>query len=141
MDAVHTGGLGGTYGGNPIACAAALGSIATFEELDLAAAARRIEAVMRPRLQTIADKTGVIGDIRGRGAMIAVEIVKPGTHEADPVLTNAIAKACHAQGVVVLTAGTYGNVLRFLPPLVMPEHLLDEALTVLEEQFLALTGH
>ena len=141
MDAVHTGGLGGTYGGNPIACAAALGSIATFEELDLAAAARRIEAVMKPRLQTIADKTGVIGDIRGRGAMIAVEIVKPGTHEADPVLTNAIAKACHAQGVVVLTAGTYGNVLRFLPPLVMPEHLLDEALTVLEEQFLALTGH
>jgi len=141
MDAVHAGGLGGTYGGNPVACAAALGTIATFEELDLAAAARRIESVMRPRLQTIADKTGVIGDIRGRGAMIAVEIVKPGTDEPDAALTGAIAKACHAQGVVVLTAGTYGNVLRFLPPLVMPDHLLDEALTVLEEQFLALTGH
>jgi len=140
MDAVHAGGLGGTYGGNPVACAAALGTIATFEELDLAAAARRIESVMRPRLQTIADKTGVIGDIRGRGAMIAVEIVKPGTDEPDAALTGAIAKACHAQGVVVLTAGTYGNVLRFLPPLVMPDHLLDEALTVLEEQFLALTG-
>ena len=83
MDAVHVGGLGGTYGGNPVACAAALGSIATMEELDLPAAARRIEAVMKPRLQTIADKTGVIGDIRGRGAMIAVEIVKPGTDEPD----------------------------------------------------------
>jgi 4-aminobutyrate aminotransferase/(S)-3-amino-2-methylpropionate transaminase len=140
MDAVHVGGLGGTYGGNPVACAAALGAIATFEELDLASAARRIESVMKPRLQTIADKTGVIGDIRGRGAMIAVEIVKPGTDEPDAALTGAIAKACHLQGVVVLTAGTYGNVLRFLPPLTMPDHLLDEALTVLEEQFLALTG-
>jgi len=140
MDAVHAGGLGGTYGGNPVACAAALGSIAAMEELDLPAAARRIESVMKPRLQTIADKTGVIGDIRGRGAMIAVEIVKPGTDEPDAALTGAIAKACHAQGVVVLTAGTYGNVLRFLPPLVMPDHLLDEALTVLEEQFLILTN-
>ncbi len=141
MDAVHAGGLGGTYGGNPVACAAALGSIATMEELDLPAAARRIESVMKPRLQTISDKTGVIGDIRGRGAMIAVEIVKPGTDEPDAELTAKVAKACHAQGVVVLTAGTYGNVLRFLPPLTMPDHLLDEALTVLEEQFLALTGH
>jgi 4-aminobutyrate aminotransferase/(S)-3-amino-2-methylpropionate transaminase len=141
MDAVHAGGLGGTYGGNPVACAAALGAIATFEELDLATAARRIESVMKPRLQTIADKTGVIGDIRGRGAMIAVEIVKPGTDEPDAALTAAVSKACHLQGVVVLTAGTYGNVLRFLPPLTMPDHLLDEALTVLEEQFLGLTGH
>jgi 4-aminobutyrate aminotransferase/(S)-3-amino-2-methylpropionate transaminase len=141
MDAVHAGGLGGTYGGNPIACAAALGANAEMEEHDLNAAARRIESVMKPRLQTIAEKTGVIGDVRGRGAMIAVEIVKPGTDEPDAALTAAIAKACHAQGVVVLTAGTYGNVLRFLPPLVIPDHLLDEALTVIEEQFLAQTGH
>jgi 4-aminobutyrate aminotransferase/(S)-3-amino-2-methylpropionate transaminase len=141
MDAVHAGGLGGTYGGNPVACAAAIGSIATFEELDLVSAARRIESVMVPRLRAIADKTGVIGDVRGRGAMIAVEIVKPGTTEPDSDLTGRIAKACHEQGVVVLTAGTYGNVLRFLPPLTIPDHLLDEALTVLEEQFLALTGH
>ena len=141
MDSVHAGGLGGTYGGNPVACAAALGSLATMEELDLNAAARKVESVMVPRLQTIAEKTGVIGEIRGRGAMIAVEIVKPGTDEPDAELTGKVAKACHAQGVVVLTAGTYGNVLRFLPPLSIPDHLLDEALTVLEEQFLALTGH
>jgi len=141
MDSVHVGGLGGTYGGNPVACAAAIASIATMEELDLPAAARRIEAVMVPRLKAIADKTGVIGDVRGRGAMIAVEIVRPGTDEPDAELTSKVAKGCHAQGVVVLTAGTYGNVLRFLPPLTMPEHLLDEALTVLEGQFLVHTGN
>jgi 4-aminobutyrate aminotransferase/(S)-3-amino-2-methylpropionate transaminase len=131
MDAVHAGGLGGTYGGNPIACAAALASIETMEELDLNAAARDIEATMKPRLQAIAEKTGVIGDVRGRGAMIAVEIVKPGTDEPDAALTAAVAKGCHAQGVVVLTAGTYGNVLRFLPPLTISDELLEDGLDVL----------
>jgi len=140
MDSVHVGGLGGTYGGNPVACAAALGAIATMEELDLIGAAQKIESVMVPRLRALAERTGVIGEVRGRGAMIAVEIVKPGSTTPDAELTSAVAKACHAQGVVVLTAGTYGNVLRFLPPLSMPAHLLDEALTVVEEQLLALTG-
>jgi 4-aminobutyrate aminotransferase/(S)-3-amino-2-methylpropionate transaminase len=135
MDAVHAGGLGGTYGGNPVACAAALGTIATMRELDLPAAARAIEETMLTRLRAIQSRHAAIGDIRGRGAMIAVELVKPGTTEPDAALTGAIAKACHAQGVVVLTAGTYGNVLRFLPPLVIPDHLLDEGLTILEKAF------
>ena len=135
MDAVHTGGLGGTYGGNPIACAAALGAIRTIEELDLIGAAQRIEAVMTPALRAMQEKYPVIGDIRGRGAMIAVELVKPGTLEPDPTTASAVAKACHAEGVLVLTAGTYGNVLRFLPPLVIPEDLLREALTVLDKAF------
>ena len=135
MDAVHVGGLGGTYGGNPVACAAALGSIAEMREGDLNATARRIGEVMVPRLQSLAERTGRIGDVRGRGAMIAVEVVVPGTSEADAASTAAVARACHAAGVVVLTAGTYGNVLRFLPPLSMPEHLLDEALTVIEQAF------
>jgi 4-aminobutyrate aminotransferase/(S)-3-amino-2-methylpropionate transaminase len=139
MDSVHAGGLGGTYGGNPIACAAAVAAISIMEEQDLAGRAREIEAVMIPRLKSIAEKTGVIGDIRGRGAMIAVELVKKGTNTPDAELTGAIAKACHAQGVVVLTAGTYGNVLRFLPPLVMPMHLLEEALDIIEEAFVSLT--
>ncbi len=133
MDAVHTGGLGGTYGGNPIACAAALGAIRTMRELDLAAAARDIETTMMQRLRSMQSRHSVIGDIRGRGAMIAMELVKPGTSDPDPVLAGAIAKACHAQGVVVLTAGTYGNVLRFLPPLVIPQQLLSEGLDVLEQ--------
>ena len=135
MDAIHPGGLGGTYGGNPVSCAAALGSIATMEHLDLASRARHIESIMKPRLNEIAQHTGVIGDVRGRGAMIAVEIVKPETTTADAQLTTSIAKACHAKGLLVLTAGTYGNVLRFLPPLVMPDHLLNEALDILAEEF------
>ncbi len=135
MDSVHVGGLGGTYGGNPIACAAALGAIQTMRESDLCAAARRIESIMLPRLRSMASAHPAIGDVRGRGAMLAVEIVSPGTTEPDPGLTARVAKACHAQGVLVLTAGTYGNVLRFLPPLTIPEHLLDEGLSVLEKAF------
>ena len=138
MDAVHVGGLGGTYGGNPVACAAALGAIEEMRDGDLAARARRIGDLMLPRLAVLAERTGRIGDVRGRGAMIAVEIVMPGTTDADPAATSAVAKACHSAGVVVLTAGTFGNVLRFLPPLSMPEHLLDEALTVIEQAFDAL---
>jgi 4-aminobutyrate aminotransferase/(S)-3-amino-2-methylpropionate transaminase len=135
MDAVHAGGLGGTYGGNPIACAAALAAIETMREEDLAGAARAIEATMLPRLRALQQRTGVIGDVRGRGAMLAVELVRPGTDEPDPELTGRIARACHAQGVVVLTAGTYGNVLRFLPPLVIGQDLLVEALDVLDAAF------
>jgi 4-aminobutyrate aminotransferase / (S)-3-amino-2-methylpropionate transaminase / 5-aminovalerate transaminase len=137
MDAVHPGGLGGTYGGNPVACAAALATIRTMREQDLAEAARGIEATMLPRLRALQERTGVIGDVRGRGAMLAVEIVRPGTTEPDAALTGRIARACHAQGVIVLTAGTFGNVLRFLPPLVIGQDLLTEALDVLDAAFAA----
>jgi 4-aminobutyrate aminotransferase/(S)-3-amino-2-methylpropionate transaminase len=139
MDSVHVGGLGGTYGGNPVACAAALGSIAEMREGDLNGAARRISAQMLPRLTELAESTGRIGDVRGRGAMVAVELVVPGTTDPDPAATAAVARACHAQGVVVLTAGTYGNVLRFLPPLAISEDLLDEALGVIEDAFATLS--
>ena len=132
MDAVHPGGLGGTYGGNPVACAASLGAIATMRELDLNAAARRIESIMVARLRALQDRHPAVGDVRGRGAMVAVELVRPGTLEPDPDLTGRIAKACHAEGVVVLTAGTFGNVLRFLPPLVIGESLLQDAFDVIE---------
>ena len=135
MDSVHAGGLGGTYGGNPIACAAALASIATMKELDLNAKAKEIEALMMPRLVAMKERFSVIGDVRGRGAMIALEMIKPGGLEPNPEVTSAVAKGCHAAGVVVLTAGTYGNVLRFLPALTMPHHLLMEALDEIEKQF------
>jgi 4-aminobutyrate aminotransferase/(S)-3-amino-2-methylpropionate transaminase len=138
MDAAHTGGLGGTYGGNPVACAAALGAIETMRELDLNAKARAIGATMLPRLRAMQEKFDVIGDVRGRGAMVAVELVKPGSKDPNPEATAALAKACHAEGLLVLTAGTYGNVLRFLPPLVMPEHLLNEGLDILESAFATL---
>jgi 4-aminobutyrate aminotransferase/(S)-3-amino-2-methylpropionate transaminase len=133
MDSVHSGGLGGTYGGNPVACAAALGAIATIEQDDLPAKARRIEELMRPRLDALAAKHPEIGDVRGRGAMLAIEIVLPGTLAPDAERTSRISAACHAAGLVTLTCGTYGNVLRFLPPLVTPEHLLLEGLAILEQ--------
>ncbi|MEV8327348.1 4-aminobutyrate--2-oxoglutarate transaminase [Kitasatospora sp. NPDC056731] len=138
MDAAHAGGLGGTYGGNPVACAAALGAIETMKEQDLNGKAQRIGEIMLGRLRAMQEKFDIIGEIRGRGAMIAVELVKPGGKEPNAEATAAIAKACHAEGLVVLTAGTYGNVLRFLPPLVIEEHLLAEGLDILEGAFTAV---
>jgi 4-aminobutyrate aminotransferase / (S)-3-amino-2-methylpropionate transaminase / 5-aminovalerate transaminase len=138
MDAVHVGGLGGTFGGNPVACAAALGAIETMAKEDLPAAARRVGDIMLPRLRKLAEAYPAIGDVRGRGAMIAIELVRPGTLEPDGAAAGAVARACHAAGLLVLTCGTYGNVLRFLPPLVMSEALLTEGLSVLEDAFAAL---
>jgi 4-aminobutyrate aminotransferase / (S)-3-amino-2-methylpropionate transaminase / 5-aminovalerate transaminase len=137
MNAVHGGGLGGTYGGNPVACAAALAAIETMRTEDLCGAARRIESVMRPRLAALADKYDAIGDLRGRGAMLAVELVEPGGKEPNPALTAAVATACHREGLVALTAGTYGNVLRFLPPLVIGDELLHEGLDIIDAAFAA----
>ncbi|WP_027943852.1 4-aminobutyrate--2-oxoglutarate transaminase [Amycolatopsis taiwanensis] len=137
MDAAHTGGLGGTYGGNPLACAAALATIETIEAEGLLERARAIEELMKDRLCRLQEKDDRIGDVRGRGAMLAVELVRPGTTEPDPELARAVAAAAHAQGVIVLTCGTYGNVLRFLPPLAISDELLNDALDVLAEGFRA----
>jgi 4-aminobutyrate aminotransferase / (S)-3-amino-2-methylpropionate transaminase / 5-aminovalerate transaminase len=138
MDAVHPGGLGGTYGGNPVACAAALGAIDTMLKEDLPAKARVIETLMLPRLQKLAEQHPVIGDVRGRGAMLAVELVRPGTIEPDAAAAAKVAKTCHAAGMIVLTCGTYGNVLRFLPPLVIGQALLEEGIGILEDAFAGL---
>lgn len=139
MDAVHLGGLGGTYGGNPVACAAALGAMATIDELGLVARADRIGDVLLGRLGALAQHQPVIGDVRGRGAMVAVEFVQPGTREPAAEIARAVATSCHQQGVVVLTCGTWGNVVRLLPPLVMPDHLLEEGLTVLEQAIVSVS--
>ncbi|WP_406077322.1 4-aminobutyrate--2-oxoglutarate transaminase [Micromonospora sp. NBC_00858] len=135
MDAVHVGGLGGTYGGNPIACAAALATIETMHELDLAGAARRTEAVLTPRLRAIAERDPRIAEVRGRGAMLAVELVQPGTLIPDPASTAAVSAACHAAGLLTLTCGTYGNVLRFLPPLVISDAHLTRGADILDAAF------
>ena len=137
MDAVHGGGLGGTYGGNPVACAAALGAIEAMRAEDLCGAARRIESVMLPRLAALADKYPPVGDVRGRGAMLALELVEPGSKHPNPALVAAISSACHRDGLITLTAGTYANVLRFLPPLVIGDDLLNEGLDILEAAFAA----
>lgn len=135
MDAPHVGGLGGTYGGNPLACAAALAAIETIEAEGLLVRARQIERLMKHRLQRIQEVDSRLGDIRGRGAMIAVELVKAGTSAPDPEFTRAVAAEAHLSGVIVLTCGTYGNVLRFLPPLSISDQLLHDALNVLEHSF------
>jgi 4-aminobutyrate aminotransferase/(S)-3-amino-2-methylpropionate transaminase len=135
MDAPHVGGLGGTYGGNPLACASALAVIETIEQDGLIDRAQAIEKTMKERLTKIQQDDPRIGDLRGRGAMLAVEIVQPGSITPDPIATGKVAAAAHKQGLVVLTCGTFGNVLRFLPPLSMPDHLLQEGLEILDTSF------
>ncbi|GJF08631.1 aspartate aminotransferase family protein [Mycolicibacterium cyprinidarum] len=131
MDAPHVGGLGGTYGGNPLACAAALATIETIEADALVQRAADIESLMKDKLGRIQADDDRIGDVRGRGAMIAVELVKSGTTEPDAELTKKLCAAAHQAGVIVLSCGTFGNVLRFLPPLTISDELLLEGLDVL----------
>lgn len=138
MDSVHASGLGGTYGGNPIACAAALGAMETMEEENLVARAQHIGEILGTSLRAIAAKYPVIGEVRGRGAMQAIELVEPGTKNPNTAAMNAVVKYCQSKGVLVLTAGTYSNVVRFLPPLVITDELLKDALGVLEEAFASL---
>lgn len=130
MDASHAGGLGGTYGGNPIACAAALAAIDIFENDGVIERAQEIGVLLKGRLAELQKTDPRIGDVRGYGAMIAAEFVDPLTDAPDAALAAAVAKACIAQGVIVLTCGTYGNVIRFLPPLAIGDDLLNEALDV-----------
>jgi len=138
MDSVHSGGLGGTYGGNPVACAAAVGAIETMQAEDLCGRAREIEALFMPRLRELSEKFEVIGDIRGRGAMLAVELVSGGGDKTpNPALTSAVNAYCHSHGLVTLTAGTFGNVMRFLPPLSAGDDLLHEGLDILGQAFAA----
>ena len=131
MDAPHVGGLGGTFGGNPVACAAALATIATIESDGLLERARQIERVILERLTRLQAADDRIGDVRGRGAMIAIELVKSGTADPDAELTEKLSKALHAAGVIVLTCGMFGNIIRLLPPLTIGDDLLIEGLDIL----------
>ena len=133
MESVHVGGLGGTFGGNPVACAAALAAIETIKSENLVARAGEIESIMLGRLHRVQAEDNRIGDVRGRGAMIAIELVHRDSSDPDPGFTAAVAKAAREQGVIVLTCGTFGNVLRFLPPLSISDELLNEGLDVLAE--------
>jgi len=135
MDSSHVGGLGGTYGGNPIACAAALAAIEIIESEKLVERARHLETILFAALGEIQAKHPEIGEIRGRGAMVAIELVKAGTKDPNPELMAKVIKYCQSKGVLILTAGSYGNVIRFLPPLVITDELLKDALGVLAEAF------
>jgi 4-aminobutyrate aminotransferase/(S)-3-amino-2-methylpropionate transaminase len=133
LDNVQKGGLGGTYSGNPLACAAALATIETLESQNLVARSRGIGERIAPRLDLLRARYPIIGDVRGRGAMRGLEFVVPGTTTPHAAACAQVTNYCHSNGVLVLAAGTYSNVIRLLPPLVIPDELLDEALDVLEE--------
>jgi 4-aminobutyrate aminotransferase / (S)-3-amino-2-methylpropionate transaminase / 5-aminovalerate transaminase len=131
MDAPHPSGLGGTFGGNPVCCAAALATIETIERDGLVERAQEIERLMMDRLTRLQATDDRIGDVRGRGAMIAIELVKSGTADPDPDLTCKLATATHAAGVIVLTCGMFGNIIRLLPPLTISDELLAEGLDIM----------
>lgn len=138
MDSSHVGGLGGTYGGNPITCAAALAAMKTIEEEKLVDRARHIGDILNKSLTAMAKKYPVIGEVRGRGAMQAIELVLPGTKTPHPEAMQKTVKYAQSKGVLFLTAGTYGNVIRFLPPLVISDELLADAMSVLDEALASL---
>jgi len=138
MDSIHLSGLGGTYGGNPIACAAALGAIETIEKDNLVERANKIGKIMTDALNEMAKKYPIIGEVRGRGAMQAIELVKPGSDEPNPEAQAAIIKYCVSKGVLILSAGTYANVIRLLPSLAIDEALLKDGLAVLDEAIASL---
>ena len=139
MDAVHPGGLGSTFGGSPVSCAAALGALSEIESRGLCDRARHIGEVFKARLANLAEEVPAIGDVRVIGAMAALEFVTdPHTKQPDPVAVSRVLSACHAEGIILLKAGTYDNSVRLLPPLVISDDLLHDGLSVLEKAIRAL---
>lgn len=131
MNQVHEGGLGGTYGGNPVAAVAALATIKTLRDRNLAVRARELEDIMITSLRSLQKDVAIIGDVRGRGAMIAIELVQPGTKDANAAAAKSIVNFCNQNGVVAIVCGTYNNVIRLLPPLVITDEQLHDGLSVI----------
>lgn len=138
MDSVHVGGMGGTYGGNPVACAAALSVFEQLEDGKLFAEAKRIEKTLGGGLRQLQEKYPVIGDVRGRGAMLAIELVQPGTKDPNPDAVKKVIAYGAQNGLLLLSAGSYYNVLRFLPAVTTSDALLEDALSVLDEALASL---
>lgn len=138
MDASHAGGLGGTFGGNPVAAAAAVAVLQQIEAGGVIERAQEIEKILGARLNDMKAKYPVVGDVRGHGAMMAIEFVEPGTLNPNKAAVDSVVKHSHSNGVLVLNAGTYYNVIRFLPPLAITDALLNEALDVIEAGIAAL---
>lgn len=138
MDVAHAGGIGGTYAGNPAACEAALAVFETIEAEGMLERAQVLGDIMLRELRDIASTYDIIGEVRGRGAMIAIELVHSGGKEPNREALAEVNRYCHSHGVLTLTAGTFGNVLRFLPPLSISDELLLEGLSVLRDAFASL---
>ena len=133
MDAVQPGGIGGTFGGNPVSTAAALKVFEIIERDDLLAEARRVEATLRRRIGDWPERFGIVGEVRGKGAMFGIELVHPGTTDPNPEALAAVLRHATSNGVIPLDAGSWDSVLRLLPSVVIGDELLDDAAGVLEE--------
>ena len=139
MDAVHPGGLGSTFGGNPVSCAAAIGALDEIETRGLVGRARHLGEIFEARLRNLAQQVPAVGEVRVIGAMAALELVSdPMTKQPDPDAASRVLSACHAEGIILLRAGTYDNIVRLLPPLVISDDLLNDGLAVLEKAVRAL---
>lgn len=136
MDAPAPGGLGGTYAGNPLAIASAHAVLDVISDERLCERAEVLGARLKERLQGIRHTVRQIADVRGPGAMVAAEFMRPGTHEPDPDFAKRVQAAALAHGLLLLTCGSYGNVIRFLFPLTISDALMDEALDILDAALL-----
>lgn len=134
MDAPHVGGLGGTYGGNPLSCRAGLAVFDIIEKKDLLSRAQKIGKKVLEKFKEMQEKYSLIGDVRGLGAMVALELVKDRkTKEPAEEKTKLLVKKCYEKGLIILKAGTYNNIIRTLMPLVISDDELEEGLSILEE--------
>ena len=133
MDAVQPGGIGGTFGGNPVSAAAAIAVFDLIEREGLLAEAQRVERLLLARIGDWAERFPVVGEVRGKGAMFGVELVKPGTKDPNPEALTAVLRHATTNGVIPLDAGSWDSVLRIMPSVVISEELIDDAASVLEE--------
>jgi len=139
MNKVHAGGVGGTYGGNPLSCAAALAVIDVIEEEDLCAKAAEMGDHLVKRLDGMQVQFEPIGDVRGLGAMVAMELVTDrATKNPDPDLAKALTQKAVEKGLILISCGVYGNVIRYLVPLTAPSHIIDEGLDIVESSLAEL---
>jgi 4-aminobutyrate aminotransferase/(S)-3-amino-2-methylpropionate transaminase len=141
MDAAKPGTIGGTYPGNPVCCAAALANIEYMEAVGINELGQKVGRIVRQRMEAMKEKCPAIGNVRGLGAMLAFELVKNGDPwQPDADLTNKLVNACEKKGLVIISAGTFGNCIRVLSPLTIEEDLLEKGLNILEETLMELTG-
>ena len=138
MDAPNPGGLGGTYAGNPLGVAAALAVLDVIESEGLVERAERLGQRLKQRLSSLRDDVPEIADIRGPGLMNAVEFAEGG--KPSPEFTNKVREEALSRGLILLTCGVHGNVIRFLPPLTVPDAVFDEALGIIEDAIRAARG-
>jgi 4-aminobutyrate aminotransferase/(S)-3-amino-2-methylpropionate transaminase len=140
MDAVQPGGIGGTFGGNPVSTAAALAVFDIIEKENLIAEAQRVEKALWARIGDWAERYPVVGEVRGKGAMFGVELVHPGTKKPNPEALKQVITEAASKGVIVLDAGSWDSVLRIMPSVVISEELIDDAASVIEETLAKLSA-